>query len=215
VLFRSAGPVAPTVIARLAGVDPPVRSWDSLAARVAGTEALLVSGGGETGEREVWILTAREAAATVWNAALAAGARAVGWTARESLRIETGTPLFGVDVDGSVLLPELPTERLVSDTKGCYPGQEVVVRIRDRGHVNRHFRGLTIEATVVPPRGAVIEVDGAPVGAVSSATWSIGLDRPLALGFVRRQHAAPGTRVRVQAGAAALPASIAALPFAR
>lgn len=210
-----AGPDAPAVLARLAGVAPPADAWSSVAARVADADVMLVSGDGETGEREVWILSTRDAAATVWQTALAAGAHPVGWTARESLRIETGTPLFGTDVDGSVLLPELPTERLVSGTKGCYPGQEVVVRIRDRGHVNRHFRGCAIEGTTVPPRGAPIESDGATIGAVTSATWSIGLDRPLALGFVRRQHAAPGTRVVVRAGATALAAIVSNLPFAR
>src|SRR6266446_6441670 len=121
-----------------------------------------------------------------WKAALAAGARPLGAAALESLRIEAGTPCFGVDVDATVLLPEIPSERLVSHTKGCYPGQEVVVRIRDRGHVNRHLRGLLLDGDVVPPPGAAVVADGAVVGRVTSATLSLGLGRPIALAFVRR-----------------------------
>jgi folate-binding protein YgfZ len=133
----------------------------------------------------------------------------------ESLRIEAGTPVFGHDVDESVLLPEIPFTNLVSDTKGCYPGQEVVVRIRDRGHVNRMLRGLVLEGDDVAPSGAEVIVDGASVGRVTSSTWSFGLGRPIALAFVRRQHAEPGSRVSVRLGGHAVAASVSALPFTR
>src|SRR5206468_892869 len=110
------------------------------------------------------------------------------------------------------LLPEIPHERLVSYTKGCYPGQEVVVRIRDRGHVNRRLTGLVLEGDVVPPGGADVLADGAAVGRVTSATWSLGLGRPIALAFVRREHAEPGRAVAVRVGGRTVAARIAALP---
>src|SRR3989442_1646589 len=144
----------------------------------------------------------------------AAEARPLGAAALESLRMEAGTPRFGVDVDATVLLPEIPSAHLISHPKGCYPGQEVVVRIRDRGHVNRHLRGLLLEGEVVPPRGAEVVADGAVVGQVTSATLSLGLRRPIALAFIKRQQE-PGARVRVSAGADTLPATVSDLPFAR
>src|SRR5437899_3280351 len=116
--------------------------------------------------------------------------------------------------DATVLLPEIPSAHLISHTKGCYPGQEVVVRIRDRGHVNRHLRGLLLEGEVVPPRGAEVVADGAVVGQVTSATLSLGLRRPIALAFIKRQQE-PGARVRVSVGADTLPATVSDLPFAR
>ena len=97
-----------------------------------------------------------------------AGARPIGHEAYESLRIEAGTPLFGHDVDESVLLPEIPFENLLSHTKGCYPGQEVVVRIRDRGHVNRTLRGLTIDGDQVPEQGAEVLADDTTIGRVTT-----------------------------------------------
>src|SRR2546426_845387 len=151
----------------------------------------------------------------IWDALVAAGARPLGLVAFESLRIEAGTPVFGHDVDESVLLPEIPFANLASESKGCYPGQEVVVRIRDRGHVNRVLRGLVLEGDQVAPSGAEVIADGAPVGRVTSATWSFGLGRPIALAFLRRQHAEPGSAVSVRLGERAVAANVSALPFTR
>jgi len=90
-----------------------------------------------------------------------------------------------------------------------------VVRIRDRGHVNRTLRGLTLEGDQVPPQGAEVLLDDAAIGKVTSGAWSYGLSRPIALAFVRRQHAEPGTRVSVRFGGATVAATVSALPFAR
>jgi folate-binding protein YgfZ len=163
----------------------------------------------------VWIDSPADGVERVRTALAAAGARPVGFTAWESLRIEAGTAVLGRDVDDTVLLPEIPFEPLVSYTKGCYVGQEVVVRIRDRGHVNRHLRGLLVEAQVAPPAGSAVVAAGEDVGRVTSATWSIGLERPIALALVRRQHAQPGTRVTVGRADSGVPAAVSALPFAR
>lgn len=208
------GPGAPALARRLTGAAPPATAWGATSATLAGESVRLVSGAGETGEREVWLVTPASAGRRAWEAARAAGARPVGLVAQESLRIETGTPRLGHDVDGSVLLPELPCAHLVSHTKGCYPGQEVVVRIRDRGHVNRLLRGLVLEGEGVPAPGAAVEVDGATVGRVTSATRSIGLGRPVALAFVRRAHG-PGARVSVRVEDRAVPATVTDLPMPR
>src|SRR5215468_1547891 len=210
-----AGPEARATVERLTGVCPPDKAWSHVAAKLVETPVRLVSGGGETGEAEVWVMYPLAAAPKVREALAGAGAPPIGREAYESLRIEAGTPLFGHDVDESVMLPEIPFESLLSHTKGCYPGQEVVVRIRDRGHVNRTLRGLMLEGNSVPPAGAEVVADDAAVGKLTSAVWSVGLERPIALAFVRRQHAEPGTRVTVRHDGHATAASVSALPFAR
>jgi folate-binding protein YgfZ len=214
-LLMLAGPEAPALAERVAGTVPPERAWSHVQGRVAGADVRLVRGGGETGEPEVWIVAAAGAAGPVRDALVAAGARPVGAAARESLRIEAGTPVQGREADDTVLLPELPSQALVSHTKGCYLGQEVVVRIRDRGHVNRHLRGLLIESDTVPAPGSPVLADGADVGRVTSGTWSYGLRRPIALAFVRRRWAEPGTAVTVRAGKLDLAATVSPLPFTR
>ncbi len=212
-LLMVAGPEAPKLVERLTGTPTPETAWSSTAARLAEVDVRLVKGGEETGEAEVWIAAAAADGERVRAALLEAGATPIGRVAWESLRIEAGTPAYGSDVDATVLLPEIPIERLVSYTKGCYIGQEVVVRIRDRGHVNRHLRGLVIDGPTPPAPGSPVVADGAEVGRVTSAAWSFGLKRPIALGFIRRQHADPGTLVTVRADGAELAATVAALPF--
>jgi folate-binding protein YgfZ len=214
-LVLLAGPAARATVERLTGAVPPERAWSHVAARLGETPVRLVSGARETGEDEVWIMSAAGDATTVREVLVAAGAGPVGHEAYQSLRIEAGTPRFGQDVDESVLLPEIPFENLLSHTKGCYPGQEVVVRIRDRGHVNRMLRGLVIEGDRMPAEGAEVVADDATIGKVTSATRSFGLSRPIALAFVRRQHAEPGTRVSVRFAGTTAAAAVSALPFAR
>jgi len=214
-LLMLAGPEATALAQRLAGVAVPETAWGNVAARVADVDVRLVRGCSETGEPEVWVAAAIADGERLRSAAVQLGAMPIGRAAWESLRIEAGTPAYGSDVDTTILLPEIPIERLVSHTKGCYIGQEVVVRIRDRGHVNRHLRGLVIDGPTTPAAGAQVTADGSEIGRVTSATWSFGLRHPIALAFIRRQHADPGTRVTVLADGAELAATVSALPFTR
>src|SRR5262245_9787621 len=214
-LFVLAGPAARSTTERLTGASPPEKVWSHVTTRLGETPVRLVSGGGETGEAEVWIMCPLADAAKVTEALREAGVSLIGPEAFETLRIEAGTPRFGRDVGDTVLLPEIPFESLLSHTKGCYPGQEVVVRIRDRGHVNRMLRGLALEGNQVPAIGAEVVADDATIGKVTSAAWSFGLSCPIALAFVRRQHAEPGTRVSVRSSGNAAAAIVSALPFAR
>lgn len=214
-LFMLAGPRAPSLIEQVAGTAPDARPWSSVVGTVDGVGVRLVRGAGETGEAEVWIAAPAAEAERVWKTLAAAPVPVVGAAALEMLRIEAGTPRFPFDIGPSTLLPEVPFEALVSYTKGCYPGQEVVVRIRDRGHVNRHLRGLVLEGDAVPAPGSEIVAGDDAVGAVTSATHSLDRGRPVALALVRRQHAEPGTTVGVRVGERVVPATVSALPFAR
>ncbi|OGL16941.1 MAG: hypothetical protein A3K12_15840 [Candidatus Rokubacteria bacterium RIFCSPLOWO2_12_FULL_71_19] len=151
--------------------------------------------------------------ATLWEALVSAGGRPVGVEAWEVLRVEAGIPLYGHDVDETVILPETRLEHLVSYTKGCYIGQEVVARVKYRGHVNRALAGLILEGDRVPPHGVRVLADGTEVGRVTSAVLSLALGVPIALGYVRREHLEPGTALVVEDAEAQLPARVAALPF--
>jgi folate-binding protein YgfZ len=214
-LFLLTGPRAPALVERLAGAAPDARPWTHVPGRLDGADVRLVRGGGETGQAEIWVAAPAAEAERVRGALATAGAVTLGPAALESLRIEAGAPRFPADIGPAVLLPEVPFEALVSYTKGCYPGQEVVVRIRDRGHVNRHLRGLLLEGDAVPAPGSEVVAGEAVIGGVTSATRSFGLDRPIALAMVRRQHAEPGTAVGVRVGDRVVPATVSGLPFTR
>jgi len=118
----------------------------------------------------------------------------------DALRIESGTPLFGVDMTTDTIPLEAGIEsRAISMTKGCYVGQEVIVRILHRGHgrVVRRLVGLIIESGDPPAAGTAIYAASQVVGSVTSAAWSPALGQSIALGYVHRDSAEAGTDVRI------------------
>ncbi len=160
--------------------------------------------------------------AAALHAALgAAGAVAAGAEVAEVLRVEAGVPEFGVDMDEETIPLEAGIEaRAISFTKGCYVGQEVIVRVlhRGQGRVVRHLVGLTIgdvgpSVSAVPAAGATLRVESRDVGRITSAVHSPALDHVIALGYVHRDFAEPGTRLVVAQGGAALSAVVTKTPF--
>jgi folate-binding protein YgfZ len=156
----------------------------------------------------LYVEPAREHALGV--ALQAAGAVLASREAIEAARIEAGYPVFGLDMtEDTIPLEAGIEERAISSTKGCYVGQEVIVRVlhRGRGRVARKLVGLRVEGESIAP-GAEIVSGTRVIGAVTSAARSPRLGT-IALGYVRRELAEPGTRV--QAGGA--PAVVATRPM--
>ena len=184
-----------------------VLPWEGAEIRIVRTE--------ETGEEgyDLWVPTERLGA--LWDRLREAGARPVGRDAWDILRVEAGVVRYGADVDASTLLLEAPLADAYSLNKGCYLGQEVVARITYRGHVNRKIVGFRFGDASVPARGAPVLVEGKEVGRITSAVRSPALGVALALGFLRREHFEPGTRVEVRHGDESLAAEVAPLPFYR
>lgn len=149
-------------------------------------------------------------------AAKALGGCACGWTAFESARIEAGIPRFGADMDESNLPQEAAIEsRAVSFNKGCYIGQEVINRIRSMGHVNRSLCGLRLDGNGqnLPSRGDKLWHEGKEVGFITSATVSFALGSNLAMGYVRKECNAPGTKLQLIHSNSDAEAIIVTLPF--
>jgi folate-binding protein YgfZ len=122
-------------------------------------------------------------------------------SAFHALRIEAGTPLFGVDFDDRNFPQEVDrNEQAISFTKGCYLGQETVARIDALGHVNQQLAGVKFAGSVVPKAGAELTQSGKRAGRVTSATFSPRLRAPLALAMLRRENASVGSRLESAAG---------------
>jgi folate-binding protein YgfZ len=138
-----------------------------------------------------------------------AGARVVSAEAIEAARVEAGYPVFGIDMtDETIPLEAGIEDRAISLTKGCYVGQEVIIRVLHRGHgrVVRKLVGLRIEGPV-PQRGARLFAGDRDVGFVTSAAESPRLGA-IALGYVHRDFLAAGTTVDAATGAARTPAIV-------
>jgi folate-binding protein YgfZ len=152
----------------------------------------------------------------VWHYLRAADVRLAGLEAYHTLRVEAGTPLYGMDIDETNLAPEVGrTRQAISYTKGCYLGQEPIVRIRDLGHVNRLLQGIKVAGDDLVPRGAKLFHGGKEAGYVTSSVMSPRLGAVLALAYVRRGSDQPGTPLEVEAGGQRRPAEVVALPVAR
>jgi folate-binding protein YgfZ len=112
------------------------------------------------------------------------------------MRIEAGTPLFGIDFDDSNLPQEVGrNEQAINFTKGCYLGQETVARIDALGHVNRRLIGVAIECRETPPVGTELSAGSEKVGHITSATFSPALGAQLGLAMIRRGHNDAGTKL--------------------
>jgi folate-binding protein YgfZ len=175
------------------------------------TITLLRSGEEARESWQVWI--APEDAGEIWDTLVKAGTRPTGTTALNLFRISRGIPQFGKDIRERDLPHETGQTRALNFTKGCYLGQEIVERIRSRGAVHRQFTAFAVEGAL-PEAGAKIlageKNDEKEAGEItSSAILPLpGGDRPVALGYLRRETAGKDLR----AGTATL--KPAALPIA-
>jgi tRNA-modifying protein YgfZ len=126
--------------------------------------------------------------------------------AAEIVRVESGRPRYGVDIDDTTIPQEAGlNERAVSFTKGCYVGQETVARLHYRGKPNRHLRGLRLSA-LMPP-GTPLLLGEREVGRIGSSVVS-PRHGPIALALVRREA---GVGESLRAGDAT--AVVSELPF--
>jgi folate-binding protein YgfZ len=155
-------------------------------------------------------------AQNLWDLLTKAGAQPVGADASETLRIEAGIPRYGVDMDETNVVTETNLDEAVSFTKGCYIGQEIIARIKYRGHVAKKLTGVILEGKVsLETNAKILASDNKEIGRVTSLAFSPRLKRTIALGYVKYDYLAPGTGVKVVSAEKELPATVAELPFIR
>jgi folate-binding protein YgfZ len=153
----------------------------------------LAAGYSLSGQGGVQLLATPSAAPALRDRLIAAGAAPGSADELEVLRIEGGVPRQGRELTTEVLPAEARLERAVSETKGCYTGQEVVTRMRSRDRVSHLLVGLRFAGDRLAP-GAELTQDGRAIGNVTSSTRSPRLGE-IGLGYVRRASAEPGTKL--------------------
>jgi tRNA-modifying protein YgfZ len=124
--------------------------------------------------------------------AQSAGAECVDFETLERMRIEAGEPKWGAELTEDVIPLEAGLRQVaISEKKGCYTGQEVIIRILHRGHVNRHLRGIVIETSDTPVIGAELTHDSKVVGKITSAAFLPTSGHTIGLAYVRREIEPP------------------------
>ena len=160
---------------------------------------------GESGTLAVWTVIHQHSFEHVIGETLPAaftGLQAIAFDTFEVIRIERGVPRFLADMDEDTIPLEAGIEdRAISFTKGCYVGQEVIVRVTHRGGgrvAKKLVRWIAdADAEVVPLRDARIFSFDKDIGRVTSAAFSPSIDRVVGLGYVHRDFIAAGSEVTV------------------
>jgi folate-binding protein YgfZ len=161
-------------------------------------------------------LLPRESLPTAWEALSTAvraqGGSPIGYRALEMLRLEAGIPWFGADFDEHHIPQEAGVESThISFSKGCYTGQEIVERVRSRGHVNWRLAGLQFSSTEAPKPGTAVLAaapgnaqgnEGTEAGHVTSAAFSPLTGKTIGMAYLRREYLEPGTTLRCGADSA-------------
>jgi aminomethyltransferase len=159
------------------------------------------------GQRGAELIARRENLPALWRKLLAQvraqGGAAIGMGALHTLRLEAGMPWFPADFNEAMIPHEAALENThVSFQKGCYTGQEIVERVRSRGHVNRKRVVLKFSTAAPPLPGTKLRAGGAEIGFVTSAKFSPAAGTAIGMGYVRREHFAPGSVVEFDNGTA-------------
>ncbi len=202
------GPKAAAVVKEVSGVEiAALGELVSIDSAVGAIPCRVVkrSPGGVAGAEFV---VARDQLAPLWQILLEAarkhGGGAMGYTALSGQRLAQGVPWFGYDFGEKQIPHEAGLENShISYTKGCYTGQEIVERVRSRGHVNRRRVVLLFSGDALPEAGAALTTgDGKEAGYVTRAARIWDPPRVIGMGYVRKEAEAPGTTLQWAGGTA-------------
>jgi len=161
---------------------------------------LLLFKQGLSSEESYTIISAPGETDAVYNTLLETGLdyalMEISEPAREVLRVESGTPLFPVDIDNTIIISETMLENdAVNYNKGCYLGQEVVARLKNYGTPKKALVGLKFSdpSTALPKPGTILLHNGKKAGEIRSSAYSPALETWIALAYLDRHHRTPGT----------------------
>ncbi len=184
---------------------------------LAGKQAI-VSRTGYTGEDGVELIVSADIAVDMWTTLLAAGAArgvvAAGLGARDTLRLEAAMPLYGHELNEQINPIEAGLNFAVNLEGRRFPGCEALQKIKRDGP-NRVRVGLELSGKRAAREHYGIYSAGQLIGEVTSGTFSPTLAKPIAMGYVPPQFAAPGTKLEIDIRGTREPATVVTLPFYR
>ena len=215
-MLTLAGPRAAGYLGDLAGGSvsalPPYQSVEET---VAGVEAAIYRTDFPRGATYDIVVDAAQRD-RLWSGLLergnSAGLEPVGPEAMEAVRIEQGVPAYGRELAEAYNPLETRLLELISFTKGCYVGQEVVARLNTYNKVQKYLVGLRWRGGPAPAPNARLLLEGKQVGVVTSSAMALQAGEWIGLGYVRKSHVGAGTMLGLELGEGTVPAKVAELP---
>ena len=215
-MFSVEGKTAPEVISRVFGEETARVERQKIVNAKFGDTTVTVLRATHTAEEGFALFIDASAGSTLGDAVADAGAIRISNDTFETLRIEAGVPRYGIDMDETNVVTETTLDDAVSFTKGCYLGQEIIIRIKHRGHVAKKLTGVVLaDSTPVPRNSKIVASDGKEIGRVTSSVFSPRLDRAIALGYLKYDYLAAGTEVKIATPESETGATVVELPFVR
>lgn len=198
---------------------PEMKEYDFVKKKFRGSEIIVVYVN-RTGEMGYDLYIENEYLKPLWEELMRAGSalniEPVGYDALNTLRIEAGIPVYNIDMDESNIPIEAGLWSALNFEKGCYVGQEVIARIKWRGHVNWHLVGFTLQSGYSSSAGDEIYKVEKKIGRVTSSVFSPMLKTSICLGYIRREFNKPGTGVVIKTSEdSEIEAEVRELPFYR
>jgi len=219
-LLALQGPSAGEVMARLAPASKQLIFMTAAQLTIAGAHCF-VTRSGYTGEDGFEISVAADQAETVARELLAQEEVApIGLGARDSLRLEAGLCLYGHDLDtattpieGSLLWAIQKVRRTGGEREGGFPGADIILGQIASGVAKKRVGILPQGKAPVREGAELVDMEGNPVGIITSGGFAPTLESPVAMGYVETALAKPGTELRAIVRGKAHTVLVAKTPF--
>ncbi len=189
------GPGAPDVARRVTGLAVPLEPYGSLSVNLGGAAAMVLRTD-PTGNPGYDFVVAADQAEDAWSALVDAGASPIGERTYNAMRVEAGVPRYGWELSEAVNPWEVDLAQYINFEKGCYVGQEVILRLNTYQKVQRRLARLSFsEATVA--EGAGLQREEKDAGIVTSWIEHPQSGEAIGLGLVRSTYATAGAELEV------------------
>jgi aminomethyltransferase len=176
----------------------------------------LVGRTGYTGEDGFECVVDLDAGAALWDELLQVGVTPAGLGARDTLRLEAALPLHGQDIDGTTNPYEAGLGwTVVLDDAANFVGREALVRLSEQRPARRLAHLRLLERGVPRAGDAVVDpaADGHAAGTLTSGTFSPTLRTGIAMSYLPRALARPGTRLEVRIRGRGVASEVVRRPF--
>ncbi|HRI00856.1 MAG TPA: glycine cleavage system aminomethyltransferase GcvT [Saprospiraceae bacterium] len=181
---------------------------------IAGCDNVLISATGYTGAGGFELYATNDDIVKLWDAVVGAGAMAIGLGARDTLRLEMAFCLYGNDIDDTTSPLEAGLSWITKmNKKADFIGKNWLTEQKEKG-IAKKLVGFALEEKRVPRHGYTIFADEkTEIGVVSSGTSSPSLNHPIGLGYVKKEFASLGTRIKINLGSKMVDAVVVEIPF--
>jgi len=217
------GPKAEATLQKLTNVDlSAIKFYWFAWGTVCGLPNTLIARTGYTGEDgfEIYVPSDALTSERVWNEVLESGRefdiRPCGLGARNTLRLEAALSLYGHEISETINVFEAGLDRFCKLEKGTFIGSEALKQVQAAGGPERKLVGLEVVERGIAREGyRVLDEQGQTMGHVASGSPAPFLKKNIALAFVPRACAEPGTEVAVEIRNNPVKAKVVPLPFYR